>query len=88
MSILRKHAALSVNQKRLWPCVFKATYCKIRGSLCMLADSNAPRYGVVRVYSQQCDYVLQDAQAAQATIRTFYKTSKANEIDSTASKAK
>jgi hypothetical protein len=54
----------------------------------MKALPDTSRYGVVRVYSQQCDYVLQDAQAAQATIRTLYKVSKANEINLTATKAK
>ena len=45
-------------------------------------------YGVVRVYSQQCEYVLQDAQTAQTNIRTLFRVCKTNTLDSTTSKAK
>ncbi|KFY07064.1 hypothetical protein V492_07483 [Pseudogymnoascus sp. VKM F-4246] len=38
-------------------------------------------YGVSRVYSQQCGYVLQDAQSAQNNLRALLKVVKNNAID-------
>lgn len=46
------------------------------------------RYGVSRVYDQQCHYVLQDAQAAQAAIRSLISLSRDNQLDVTAGKAR
>ncbi|KAI9670917.1 MAG: hypothetical protein M1817_003802 [Caeruleum heppii] len=45
-------------------------------------------YGVSRVYSQQCGYVLTDAQNAQTNIRALLKIVKATELDPDAGKAR
>ena len=45
-------------------------------------------YGVSRVYSQQCGYVLADAQTAGNNIRALLKLVKANELDPEAGKAR
>lgn len=45
------------------------------------------RYGVTRVYSQQCTYVLNDAVAAQTAMRAMLK-SRGGQLDSSAGKAK
>jgi len=45
------------------------------------------RYGVARVYSQQCSYVLSDAQAAQTAMRALLKRG-GNYLDVGAGKAK
>ena len=44
--------------------------------------------GVTRVYSQQCEYVLSDAQQAQTAIRTLYKVVRLAQLDSQAAKAR
>ncbi|TVY14205.1 Meiotic recombination protein rec8 [Lachnellula arida] len=44
-------------------------------------------YGVTRVYSQQCTYVLNDAVAAQTAMRAMLK-SRGGQLDSSAGKAK
>ncbi|KAI9732031.1 MAG: hypothetical protein M1818_007626 [Claussenomyces sp. TS43310] len=41
----------------------------------------ASRYGVSRVYDQQCSYVLSDTQAAQNNLRALSKVVKAAELD-------
>lgn len=38
-------------------------------------------YGVARVYSQQCGYMLTDVQAARNAMRALVKTVRANGID-------
>ncbi|TVY81291.1 Meiotic recombination protein rec8 [Lachnellula suecica] len=46
-------------------------------------------YGVARVYSQQCTYVLSDAQAAQTAMRAMLKAGGGGaELDSSAGKAR
>ncbi|MCJ1384907.1 hypothetical protein MMC17_008025 [Xylographa soralifera] len=45
-------------------------------------------YGVSRVYSQQCFYVLVDAQNAQNNMRTLLKVVKTSELDPEAGKAR
>ncbi|KAM0722571.1 hypothetical protein Q7P37_002012 [Cladosporium fusiforme] len=40
-------------------------------------------YGVTRVYAQQCDYVLTDAEAAKVGMRAVFKSLKANELEAT-----
>jgi hypothetical protein len=39
------------------------------------------RYGVTRVYAQQCGYVLTDAEAARAGMRAVFKALKADALD-------
>lgn len=39
------------------------------------------RYGVTRVYAQQCGYVLTDAEAARTGMRTVFKALKADALD-------
>lgn len=46
------------------------------------------RYGVSRVYSQQCGYVLTDAQKAQEAMRNLLKVTKSNELDPEAGRAR
>lgn len=46
------------------------------------------RFGVSRVYDQQCHYVLQDAQAMQNAIRALIKISRDNQLDAGAGKAR
>lgn len=46
------------------------------------------RYGISRVYDQQCSYVLVDAQAAQVSIRGLLKISRTSGLDANAGKAK
>lgn len=40
-----------------------------------------PRYGVTRVYAQQCGYVLTDAEAAKLEMRAVFKTLKADALE-------
>lgn len=54
-------------------------------------DANYPciiSYGVSRVYSQQCYYVLVDAQAAQTNMRALLKVVRMSELDPDAGKAR
>lgn len=39
------------------------------------------RYGVTRVYAQQCGYVLTDAEAARTGMRTVFKALKTDALD-------
>lgn len=41
----------------------------------------AVRYGVSRVYAQQCGYVLTDAEAARTGMRTVFKALKVDALD-------
>ncbi|KAL2753978.1 hypothetical protein ACRALDRAFT_1069900 [Sodiomyces alcalophilus JCM 7366] len=45
-------------------------------------------YGVSRVYSQQCAYVLNDAEKVQSNMKLFYRLIAHNETDPEAGKAK
>ncbi|MCJ1462950.1 hypothetical protein MMC07_001554 [Pseudocyphellaria aurata] len=45
-------------------------------------------YGVSRVYSQQCGYILSDAQIAHSNMRTLIKTMRTAELDPNAGKAR
>ncbi|KAF4629985.1 hypothetical protein G7Y89_g8157 [Cudoniella acicularis] len=45
-------------------------------------------YGVARVYSQQCGYVLTDAQSAQTAMRDLLRVTRNNELDPNAGKAR
>ena len=45
-------------------------------------------YGVSRVYSQQCGYVLTDAQTAQSNMRQLLKSLRTSELDLQAGKAR
>ncbi|KAI9831539.1 MAG: hypothetical protein M1826_003429 [Phylliscum demangeonii] len=44
-------------------------------------------YGVARVYSQQCGYVLADAQLTQSHMKTRYKAASLSDLDPQAGKA-
>ncbi|KAL6917855.1 hypothetical protein FSST1_009350 [Fusarium sambucinum] len=45
-------------------------------------------YGVSRVYSQQCHYVLSDAEKTQSHMMTFFRAMNTNETDPNAGKSK
>ncbi|KAK5991109.1 Meiotic recombination rec8-like protein [Cladobotryum mycophilum] len=45
-------------------------------------------YGVSRVFSQQCGYVLNDAEKAQSDMMTFFRIMRTSEIDPQAGKTK
>lgn len=45
-------------------------------------------YGVSRVFSQQCGYVLSDAQIAQNNMRALLKAVRTSELDPNAGKAR
>jgi len=45
-------------------------------------------YGISRVYSQQCGYVLADAQTAQSNIRALLKIVRTAQLDPEAGKAR
>ncbi|KAF5231020.1 hypothetical protein FAUST_9516 [Fusarium austroamericanum] len=45
-------------------------------------------YGVSRVYSQQCHYVLSDAEKTQSNMMTFFRAMNTNETDPNAGKSK
>lgn len=45
-------------------------------------------YGVARVYSQQCGYILSDAQAAHSNMRALLEAVRTAEIDINAGKAR
>lgn len=49
---------------------------------------NRARYGVSRVYFQQCGYVLSDAQTAQSNMRALLKVVRTAELDPDAGKAR
>lgn len=51
-------------------------------------QSNMCSYGVSRVYSQQCGYVLADAQTAQSNIRALLKIVRTAQLDPEAGKAR
>ncbi|EKD12303.1 uncharacterized protein L3040_000228 [Drepanopeziza brunnea f. sp. 'multigermtubi'] len=44
-------------------------------------------YGVSRVYNQQWEYLLVDAQSAQNMVRTLFKTARNNDLDVSAGKS-
>lgn len=46
------------------------------------------RYGVSRVYAQQCGYILSDAQTAHSNMRTLIKAVRTAELDPNAGKAR
>ena len=46
------------------------------------------RYGISRVYFQQCTYILVDAQAAQSNMRALLRVIKTAELDPDAGKAR
>lgn len=46
----------------------------------MMPDK-ACRYGVTRVYAQQCGYALTDAEAAKLGLREVSKSLKSDELD-------
>lgn len=52
------------------------------------ADIRACSYGVSRVYSQQCGYVLTDAQTAQSNMRALLKAMRTSALDPDAGKAR
>ena len=52
------------------------------------ADELNSSYGVSRVYSQQCGYVLTDAQSAQSNMRQLLKSLRTSELDLQAGKAR
>ena len=52
------------------------------------ATLKLPRYGVSRVYLQQCGYVLADAQSVQNTMRMMLRTVKNAALDPNAGKAR
>ena len=45
-------------------------------------------YGVSSVFSQQCGYVLSDAQIAQSNMRALLKAVRTSELDPNAGKAR
>ncbi|KAI9163176.1 Meiotic recombination protein rec8 [Paramyrothecium foliicola] len=45
-------------------------------------------YGVTRVFSQQCNYVLSDAEKTQSNMMTFFRVMQTSEIDPQAGKSK
>ncbi|KAG6254342.1 hypothetical protein E4U24_007586 [Claviceps purpurea] len=45
-------------------------------------------YGVSRVFSHQCNYVLSDAEKTQSDMMTFFRSMNTSEIDPKAGKAK
>jgi meiotic recombination protein REC8, fungi type len=45
-------------------------------------------YGVSQVYSQQCTYVLTDAEKVQSNMKTFLSAMVQNAIDPTAGRSK
>lgn len=45
-------------------------------------------YGVSRVFSQQCRYVLSDAEKTQSDMMTFFRVIDTSETDPSAGKAK
>lgn len=45
-------------------------------------------YGVARVYSQQCGYILSDAQAAQSNMRILLEAVRTAELDPNAGRAR
>jgi meiotic recombination protein REC8 len=47
-----------------------------------------PSYGVSRVFSQQCGYILSDAENFQANMRAFVNAIKTSELDPNAGKAR
>jgi meiotic recombination protein REC8 len=55
---------------------------------CQRALLKATRYGVSRVYLQQCGYVLSDAQNAHNAMRMMLRTVKNLALDPEAGKAR
>ena len=45
-------------------------------------------YGISRVFSQQCGYVLSDAQVAQSNMRALLKAVRTSDLDPDAGKAR
>ena len=54
-----------VQMRRSWRCIALTPY----------------RYGVTRVYAQQCGYVLNDAEAAKNNMRLMFKVLRSSELD-------
>ena len=45
------------------------------------ADIRRRSYGVTRVYSQQCGYVLHDAESAKSSMQTVFRAVRSSLID-------
>ena len=56
--------------------------------LLRFSEIDVRRYGVSRVYLQQCGYVLADAQTAHNTMMLMLRTVENNALDSDAGKAR
>lgn len=55
----------------------------------ILKPAHTPHsYGVSRIFSQQCGYVLSDAQIAQSNMRALLKAVRTSELDPNAGKAR
>ena len=90
MSTCRKHARLFLPRKLQWLYGFRAISCEnpklfaATTRLTLILSS----YGVSRVYSEQCAYVLMDAQSTQSTMKAFLKIVKHAELDPDAGKSR
>ena len=61
------------------PPVGNLSLCRV--DLVATQQLTVARYGVTRVYAQQCGYVLTDAEAARAGMRAVFKALKADALD-------
>ncbi|KAH7336203.1 hypothetical protein BKA65DRAFT_402806 [Rhexocercosporidium sp. MPI-PUGE-AT-0058] len=76
-----KKAILDVNVKKACETIIEP-----EAPMALRLQSNL-LYGVTKVYNQQWEYLLLDAQIAQNTMRTLFKVTRNNELDSDALKA-
>ncbi|KAG0651711.1 hypothetical protein D0Z07_1647 [Hyphodiscus hymeniophilus] len=77
-----KKAILDVNLKKACNTIMQP-----EAPMALRLQSNL-LYGVLRVYDQQCGYVLSDAQAAQMKMRDLFKVVKNHDLDPSDAKAR
>ncbi|MCJ1260411.1 hypothetical protein MMC22_000272 [Lobaria immixta] len=73
--------ALRLQSNLLW---VNLRISRLQSHICNFSS----RYGVSRVYAQQCGYILSDAQTAHSNMRTLIKAVRTAELDPNAGKAR
>lgn len=71
-----------------WHFDFKVVFCKVYPCCGITIVECIYRFGISRVYSQQCGFVLADAQMAQNNIKALLKVIRTAELDPNAGEAR
>lgn len=79
--------SLSIPRRR-WRCGFRGAYCKCFRLFGLEGWVLTNRYGVSRVYNQQCGYALADVQTMHDRMKSILKVIHGSGLDPAAGKAK